>query len=252
MRTSSKNRTGEKHTTNEGYLITIIEHINVKNCTIQFEDGTIIKGRPYIDIRRGKIKNPYHKSLCGVGYFGEGDFKSTINKNKTKHYYTWTNMIKRCYIEESRQNQPTYSECSVIEEWHNFQVFAQWFEDNCIENFALDKDILQKGNKVYSPETCCFVPQEINNIFTKTNILRGELPIGVGKENGRYKASIKTKESSVKKNRYLGGYNTIEEAFQAYKTAKEDYLKEVADNYKNRITKETYNALCTYEVEITD
>ena len=55
-----------------------------------------------------------------------------------------------------------------------------------------------------------------------------------------------------KKQNFLGHYNTPEEAFQAYKQFKENYIKQVADEYKELIPEKLYNAMYEYEVEIED
>jgi len=162
-----KKRTGEKHLTNEGYWVIITEYITAKDCTIQFEDGVVLYNKYYLDIKKGLIRNPNRISMCGKGYVGEGKYKAI---RKVKSYSTWANMLQRCYSKTYHAKKPTYIECYVTEEWLNFQNFAEWFEKNynpeIMERWSLDKDILVKGNKVYSPETCCFVPYEINNKFT--------------------------------------------------------------------------------------
>lgn len=240
-----KNRAGEKHITNEGYAIEIIESFNAKNCTIRFESGVIIKNRGYSDLLKGKVKNPYHKSFCEVGYFGIGNYN---NKTNCKAYNIWGSMLRRCYNGKLQERQPTYKDVTVCEEWHNFQNFAQWFENNYKEEFDLDKDILVKGNKIYSPETCCFVPQEINGLLVKRQNDRGKYPIGVIKKRNKFQASININGKAVN----LGVFYTMKEAFQAYKTAKEKYIKEMADKWKDKITEQTYQALINYKVEITD
>ena len=136
---------------------------------------------------------------------------------------------------------------SVVE-WHNFQVFAKWFDENYKEGFVLDKDILLKGNKIYSPDTCVFVPREINGIFTLRQNKRGDYPIGVLKNGNKFQANI----VRYNKREYLGTFNTPEEAFQVYKVAKEDYIRHVANKWKNQITEECYQALLNYKIEITD
>lgn len=142
----------------------------------------------------------------------------------------------------------------MAEEWHNFQNFAKWFEENynleTMEGWYLDKDILIKGNKIYSSETCCFVPQEINSIFTDRKSCRGELPIGVRLMNRckKFYAII----SVYGKQKIIGSYNTPEEAFEAYKTEKEKYIKEVADKWRKLIDTRVYQALYNHQVEITD
>ena len=118
-----------------------------------------------------------------------------------------------------------------------------------MNGWELDKDILIKGNKIYSPETCAFVPAEINGIFTKTNSKRGVYPIGVSlHKEGRFQAKV----LKNKKQAYIGLFDTPEEAFQAYKKAKEEYIKEVADKWKDKIDPRVYEAMYNYQVEITD
>jgi hypothetical protein len=150
-------------------------------------------------------------------------------------------MLSRCYNKKVHLIQTTYKEAIVCEEWHNFQVFAEWFENNYKEDWQLDKDILVKGNKIYSPETCCFVPQEINlTLGTKVG-KKSTLPVGVHLhiKTGKYKTQIH-KNNKVY---HIGLFNTPEEAFQAYKTEKEKHIKEVADKWKGKITIDCYRAL---------
>lgn len=180
------------------------------------------------------------------GYTGQGIYS---NKTHPKTYSIWYSMLNRCYNKKTTQN-PSYKHCSVSKEWKCFQNFAKWFDENYKESWHLDKDIIFKGNKIYSSETCCFVPREINNLFTKTDTLRGEYPIGVTKRVGikgfRVRILIRNKDF------HLGTFDTSEEAFQAYKVAKENYIKEIADEWRKQITEKVYEAMYKYEVEITD
>jgi len=244
-----KNRTGEKHITKEGYEIEIIEYFNRRNCTIQFKNEVILKKKSYSSILNGTIRNPYHISFFGKGYKGECNDREYVKVNLTRIESIWNNILVRCYSEDYRSKKNAYKDVTVCEEWHNFQNFAKWYEENYIEGFQLDKDILVKGNKIYSPENCCFVPQEINKLFTKSDSSRGDLPIGVRvTKNKKYQARVTKNNTSC----YLGTFNTVEEAFQAYKVAKEEYIKEVADRWKGQITEEVYHAMYNYQVKITD
>lgn len=255
-----KNRVGEKFLTNEGYEIEIIEYYGNRQCTVRFNDkrGTIVANKEYADLKKRVVKNPFHKSLYGVGYMGQGIYKGRHPRGEhTKTYNTWSAMLERCYSEKCQEKYPTYKGCTVDERWHNFQVFAEWFENNYnpeyMKNWQLDKDILIKGNKVYSPETCSLVPNEINCLIIKTDSKRGELPVGVilQKETGKFIANIRAGKES-RKTTYLGTFKTSEEAFEAYKITKEVYIKVVADKYKHQITEQCYQALYNYQVEITD
>jgi hypothetical protein len=238
-------RIGEVHRTNEGYNVEIIEYFNAKNCTVRFEEGNVLKNIQYDNLKRNSLKNPFHKSVYGIG------FKGTIsNKNikKEPKYILWNSLFFRCYSEKHITRYPSYYGCSVSKEWHNFQNFSKWYNDNYIEGFHLDKDILIKGNKIYGPDTCCFVPEEINYLFEKCKRLRGDLPIGVSKNKKRFMAYV----SKKKERHYLGTFDTKEEAFHNYKIAKEDYIKKVADKWKDKINTKVYQAIQNYKVEITD
>lgn len=243
-----KNRVGEKYITNEGYEIEIIEYNSNEDIKVVFENGCI-KNVQYSQIKKGGVKNPYHRSVFNVGYFGEGSYKGSENKNMTNIYNTWHGMHKRCYSSKCLIKHVSYTECHVAKEWNNFQNFAKWFENNHIKEFELDKDILVKGNKIYSSETCCFVPKEINLLFVKRKNKRGDFAIGVNKHGLKFQSSLSIGKGKVN---FLGTFETELEAFNAYKIAKEDYIKEVADKWKEQITEKCYQSMYKYQVEITD
>ena len=242
------NRLGQKFLTTEGYTVIIIEYFNALNSTIKFENGVIIKNKEYRELERGKIKNPLHKSVLNIGYMGVGPFLSKIKGNRTPAYKKWAGMMNRCYNNSIHILQKTYKECIVNSSWHNFQVFAQWFEENYVENWVLDKDILVKGNKEYGPETCCFVPQEINNLFLLKKTIRGKYLLGVRKNSNKYVASISLNKIIT----YLGSFNTEEEAFLCYKTYKETYIKQLAEKWKHNLSNKVYNTLINYKININD
>jgi hypothetical protein len=195
------------------------------------------------------MKNPNLPTVYSIGFIGQGRYTSKNNGKINKIYDIWIGMLKRCYSEKFHIKQSTYKNCIVDGRWYNFQVFGDWFEENYREGFELDKDILKKGNKIYSPETCCFVPREINSLMLSCNKMRGIYPIGVSKTgNGKFKASYRARGKQIT----IGRYNNTKEAFEAYKEAKENYIKEVTEEYKNKITEACYQALINYKVEITD
>ena len=252
-------RLGEINISNEGYKMKIVEYKNTKDIIVEFQDEYKAKVHTqYGAFKKGNVKNVFHKSVCGVGYIGDGKYKSKINGKLTKAYKYWHKMLLRCYDPYLLNKEPTYINCYVCDEWLNFQNFSEWYEDNYYEipneKVQLDKDILVKGNKIYSPETCIFVPQRINSLFIKRDAGRGKYPIGVywHKENNKFITQCQIIDKENYKERYLGTYNTSEEAFLAYKNFKEKYIKEVADEYKYLIPKELYDAMYKYEVEIND
>ena len=238
---------------NNGERMTIIRYGNWDDIDVQFDDGTVVEHNQYSNFKAGKIKNPYFPSVFGIGFIGVGKFK-TNNKNgkATKCYNTWVHMLERCYNPKYHEKKPTYKSCTVDEQWHNFQNFAQWYYSNYYEfedeKLALDKDILHKGNKMYSPETCVFLPVSINSLFIKSDKTRGEYPIGVSKVKDKFEAWLSKGNKRIR----LGYFNTPEEAFLAYKKAKEEYIKQIAEKYKSQIPYELYQAMMNYEVEIDD
>ena len=118
----------------------------------------------------------------------------------------------------------------------------------------LDKDILCKHNKIYSPNTCIYVPHAINTLFTKSDKARGKSVIGTSLFKGKYQVQcwLINPKTGKSKREYLGRYETQEKAFEVYKYYKEKNIKMVADYYKGKIPDELYQALYNYEVEITD
>jgi hypothetical protein len=197
-----------------------------------------------------------NRLVWGVGIYTEGKYKAWENGKNTKVYVAWNHMLERCYSPKFQAKWPTYAGCSVQEEWIYFQTFASWYFANYYEILSLgrselDKDILIKGNKIYSPETCVFVPGSINSLFTKSNAKRGKYPIGVDydKRRNKYRARIRYGDG---RKHHLGYFDTAEEAFEAYKIAKEIHIKDVAETYKSMIPSKLYDAMMNYEVNIDD
>lgn len=164
-------------------------------------------------------------------------------------------MLKRCYDQEYKDRRPTYAGCTICEEWHNFHTFYEWYHQNKWTNdlrLSPDKDILTHGGeKKYSPNTVLLVDSRINSLFVKNDRNRGVLPIGVTKSNDKFRVrfNFNNKLSS------FGLYDSIDEAFDVYKRSKEDYIKEVADEYRTtycNFPKKLYDAMYSYEVNIDD
>ncbi len=164
-------------------------------------------------------------------------YKTSINSKQTKSYTVWKDMNVRCY--QKRDIYETYKDCEVCEEWLNYQNFAKWFEDNYIEGWCLDKDILIKDNKLYSPNTCCFVPKEINNLFKPFHKHKNNLPKGVFKIHKKYYVYV------VKngKSKYYGKYDNIEKATIIATNERMSHIKETVNNFKNKLSTELFNSI---------
>ena len=231
----------------------ILKYNDARNVEIQFINTGFETVVELGSIRKGEVKDSYSPSVYGVGILGI-KYPSTINGVLTKEYLIWRGMLKRCYSDVYKKRYPTYEGCQVSNKFKSYEYFYEWCHkqigfDN--EGWHLDKDLLVKGNKVYSEDSCIFIPSEINLLLVKNTASRGEHLIGVYWHNKR-----KAFEARVRKNKgkseYLGLFTTEIEAFNAYKVAKEAFVKEQANKFKSQIDIRAYNALMNYTVEITD
>lgn len=229
----------------------IILYEDYRNVQVKFPTGYTCKVS-FGNLKRGAVKDPLSKTVLGVACIGIGKHSRSTSK---LIYQIWFDMLKRCYSDRVKAIRNTYKDCRVCDEWLNFQNFAEWCEkQNNFENFELDKDLLVRGNKFYSPETCCFIPQDINGTLVKNERkrLNKDTPIGVTKVVQVNGVKYLVYFSKKKKLTYCGSYGSVEEAFSAYKVAKEGYLKELAEKWKDKIDDRTYEALINYEVDIDD
>lgn len=250
-------RLGETLINNFGSEMIIVEYRKYSDIDVYFPEYSFTaEHATYNNFEKGNIKCPFEPRLFGIGYIGVGEYKASENGKTTKAYYTWHAMLQRCYDSKLHMEYPTYSNCEVCDEWLNFQNFAAWYEENYYEIedkvMCLDKDILVKGNKMYSPDTCVFVPQEINLLFTKCDAARGELPIGVRIKTNRRTNKFEAQCKVHGKKKHIGYYSSPEEASAAYKEFKEELIKSIADEYKDYIPDKLYDAMYNYEVSIFD
>ena len=230
----------------------ITKYVNSKAVCVKFVVTGYETTTKASNVIAGSVKDRLLPTVHGIGITGDSQVR--VDGKHTKEYRLWNNMLKRCYSVGCQKVRPTYIDCSVSENFRYLQYFKEWCNNqigfNSVDEkgkpFALDKDILVKGNRVYNEDVCVFVPQEVNLLFTKRDKSRGEYPIGVSfhKSRGMLTATLN--------NKYLGYFNTAAQAFQVYKTAKEAYIKEVANKWKGKIDPKVYEALMNYEVHIDD
>ena len=235
----------------------IVKYNDAHNVEIQFLKTGYETAVRLDCIKSGGVKDPYVPSVYGVGVLGT-KYPSKVNGVKTKEYTLWCNMLRRCYSDGFKKKQPTYEGCEVSDNFKSYEYFYEWCQNQIGFNndgngfpFHLDKDLLMKGNKVYSENTCVFIPREINSLLIKCTASRGEHLIGVCWDK-RDKAFVAQVSQSKGKQKHLGLFKTELEAFNAYKEAKETYIKEQAEKWKSQIDERAYEALMKYTVEITD
>lgn len=188
-------------------------------------------------------KNLLKPSVCGVGFIGVGKHTPSSNGSHSAAYEAWKGMLKRCYSRKFLETRPTYQGCTVCEEWHNFQNFAEWFEsqEHYSKGYQLDKDLLVDGNKVYSPSTCVLVPIQLNNLLIDSRASRGEYPIGVGfhKEKKKFQAYLTIKG----KQKHLGYFDCLDDAVIAYTSAKKSYVRDTVFGWQDKIDTKVFNRL---------
>ena len=235
----------------------IVKYNNNRNVEIQFLKTGYETTVQLVQVKSGEVKDSYLPSVYGVGVLGT-KYPSKINGVLTKEYDLWHSMLGRCYSDTYKKKHPTYEYCEVGDNFKSYEYFYEWcnkqigFSNDGNGNpFHLDKDLLVKGNKVYSEDSCIFLPQEVNTLLTKCTASRGEHLIGVCWSNTS-KSFIAQVRKNKGKREHLGYFKTELEAFNAYKTAKESFVKEQANKWKGKIDNRAYDALVNYQVEITD
>lgn len=226
----------------------VVDHKNWRNVKVKFLDTGYETITRVDKVQTGSVRDKLMPNTFGVGILGDKGFST-----EDRQHSVWTGMLQRCYCPKYQSLKPSYIGCSVSDFFKKYDNFHVWCENQVgFDNIGwhLDKDILVKGNKVYSEDVCVFVPQEINSAFTTSKRIRGETLIGLrlDKRSGKFQARLSRGGKSVS----LGYFDTELEGFKVYKEAKEVYLKELAEKWKGAIDTRVYEALISYQVEITD
>ena len=190
------------------------------------------------------------KLLYGVG--STDGLKCRLDGSRMTPMYTlWSNMLSRCYGAKTQSRQPTYQGCEVSDNFKSFNFFTEWCQEQVgfgMDGYALDKDLLMGGNKVYSEDTCVFLPRLVNQALITQKNKQSNIPSGVHRRKG---CKINIYQSVLSKFNVLHVLcrsDSIEECFFVYKKEKELYLKELADMFKDDIDIRAYNALVNYQV----
>lgn len=238
---------GYEGVTTSGCKFTLIRKESHKECYIVFDNfsdyGEVLTNAK--NIARGTIINPFKPSVYGKGYTGV----LTNPCKEERSYRIWSGMLRRCYSGEISSR--FWEDCSVDEDWLCYKNFREWYDKTSIySKDTLDKDILIKGNRLYSKDTCCLVPNEINVLLTNRRNFRGEQCIGVQRRGSLYVARCSVRGDFIE----IGKAGTEQEAFNIYKEFKESHIKTLAKEYleKDLITLKVYNALYNYKISIED
>lgn len=199
----------------------VIEYKNTNSIIVRFNFTGFITEVRSGNLRDGSVKDRRRPSVCGVGYAGVGKYSNKLNKDA---YITWRNMMGRCYSEKVQQKQPTYIGCTVCDEWHDFQSFADWYYKNHPMNgneMQLDKDLKINGNKVYSPNACLFVSREVNSFITDRS---GDVIFHKG--TGKFRARCGNPLSGERE--HLGLFDSERKAYAAWRKRKSEICYQLA------------------------
>jgi hypothetical protein len=223
----------------------VTEYVNANKVYVKFINTGGERYTTTGNLKRGLVKDYLTPVVCGVGFIGNGKYPCRVGGKVTKEYSHWSAMLQRVYEPDG---VTAYEDVSVAECWRNFQGFAHWcqsqkgFSEGC---FNLDKDLLKKGNRVYSPDHCCFIPYHVNTAITGMKCFNTSGETGVYKsKTGMFCAEITMNGSKV----HLGSFKTKEQASFAYKNAKESYVQSLAEVYKERVAENVYNAIKNWRV----
>jgi hypothetical protein len=247
---------GDVYEMNQNGKLEVLEYKGVQNVIVKFLDTGYTTRTEACQLVRGTVKDLLLPRVHGVGFIGGENHPAYNSEGAVWAYSKWSGILERCYDPSSLQMYECYKDVTVCNEWLNYQNFAEWAKQQIgygNRNWATEKDLLIRGNRIYSPDSCCFLPAELNNQLLKATKARGECVIGVNvnKPNGKFIAHCQGwREDSATS--HIGIFDTELEAFHAYKREKEKKLKRLAQKWKDQIDNRAYEALMAYEVLITD
>ncbi len=240
-------KVGQCYTNTQGVKLEVIKYEKASKITVKVHGP--VEYEIITTLKKGIVHDKYSPSVAGKGILGDAeniDVKSQV-------YTSWVGMLKSCYAfsDHNPRAKINYGDCSVGDDFLYFPNYIAWFNKQIVKpGWQLDKDLLVPGNRIYSPDTCIFLPRSLNTFLTIRKNDRGPYPLGVTihENTGNYEAACNRDGKRV----YLGVYKTPEAAFAAYKIEKEAYAKELAQRWKDQIDQRAYEALMRYEVNITD
>lgn len=247
-----KSRIGDTNINFQGVPMKIVGYRNSRDIDVEFPNNCIVYHKEYRKFLSGHLSYPYYPSYLGIGYLGDGKYKSRNNSIKTDAYIKWGSMLTRCYSDKYIKSE-AYENCFVDPCWHNFQNFAKWYYENIYEladeTIELDKEIKYKSCRIYSADTCLLVPHKLNTIFCNRAKDRGKYLIGITHyDSSFYYVSCNT----FGKRCQVGKYKTEYEAFLAYKEYKENEISRLAESYRGKIPDAIIEYAKNYEVKQYD
>ena len=242
-------KVGDTFLTKRCGICTVIEYVSYVEVYVKFEDGNIVKTRVQ-SLGKGHCRNLNSKLVLGVG------INDMLGAEKTKEFIKqrqmWFGVLQRCFSIKLLERRPTYKNCKVSESWLWLSNFIK--DIKSIENYEkslnggwqLDKDLLSNEGKLYSKDTCCFIPRSLNLVISSYPKKLNGLPKGVKlSKGGRYFAILQKEGNQI----FLGSYDSVEEASRVYNIAKKEHLLNIADSIKDIVPENVYKALVNFNLE---
>lgn len=254
---------GDVITSKEGFQYRVIRYEDAHNVTIQWQDCGTLQVCMSGDVAKGKLKYLNKKSVFGIGYIGFGRFvpgerrmSSGEERMSPIIHRHWRHVLERTVADREISR---YEDCTVVDDWHCFQDFAEWavIQKNAfaVEGsgrlYHLDKDMVKEGNRIYCPEYCVFLPNEVNCFYVKKEVGNTGF-LGVNRIKPRrstYKTGYIARCNKGDVREYLGFYDTPEEAHAVYKKHKEEYAKELALKWEGKIDDRVIDYLENFKVK---
>lgn len=237
LKESHNLKIGEERYNNAGEKMIIINYKSVTDIDIVFPKyNEIVKNVQYTHFKRGEVKSVYTQNVYNKGFLGR-------REPPIQYVWSiWSGILERCFTDR----YPNYNGCKVCDEWLNYCNFEKWYLQNeypCLEKLHIDKDVLSKDSKIYSPSTCLLIPRSINcYISTRTCRKKDGLPTGVYVSKTGKVRVIKNFDGRVEKR-----FNTIEEGEQWYINCKNEHYQKLLSKYKDIIPTKTFNILKKYK-----
>lgn len=226
-------------TTNFGEVV-VLEYTNNKDVLVEFKNTGTRVNVQLTQLKKGNIRDKEQPSVYNVGIVGDGIVKE--NGKLTNSYNIWRGMLSRCYNEVTQEKQPTYQGCQVSENFKRLDYFQKWCLNQKgfgLNGWTLDKDILSDGNLLYSEDTCCFVPQHVNNLFRKQPKLSSH-PQGIMvNKYGSYEVYVGCNNTNL----YFGSFKNEKEAIDIYKAKKYDIVSKIVEGYRDQLDERVYNSI---------
>ena len=236
---------GKTYVTNNFGEVVVEKYESASRVHVRFKNTGNVVITCMSTLRSRSLKDKQAPSILGFGIVGE-DIPSKGGV-QDKAYGAWHGILARCLNPKTKAKQPTYADCKVHEDWQYYQNFKEWFYNQVgsgLEGYQVDKDLLVRGNLLYSADTCCLIPRDLNTYLASLPVYGCTTCIDFKVNVCQYAVEVTHEGCKY----HLGYFNTYKQAFMELKTFKEQKLREFAEKYKGLVSDHVRERLLTYEI----